>query len=273
MFPSVFLLTACLQGSTGPEISVIPEITLRVTGGLAGVDYSFLVDGPRREVVGESCVSGCDFQEGELLHGLTTEQAYYLGALFREAGIHQLAGTDFGYDCCDQFHYELTYKDPDGESSVQGSSELIPESLREAISAAVDFAEGSVPIVVAMDQDPDHWPMDPTILEEWTVSGNLVHFRLSYPGGCRTHHFNLVAFGGFKESDPVRVSVLISHDANGDECEALLRDDLTFGLLPLKAAYEAAYGVSDPGTTTLLMEFEGAVSFSSQSPPVQEYVF
>lgn len=267
------LMTACLQGSTGPEGSVIPEIRLRVTGGLAGVDYELLVDGPRREVLGESCVSGCDFQEGELLHGLTTHQASYLGRRFREAGIHQLHGTDFGTQCCDQFHYDLIYKDPGGESRVRGSSEVIPEALRKAIEAVAAFAEGQAPIVVAMDQDRDRWVGDPAILEEWSVSEDFVQLRVAYAGGCRVHHFNLVALGGFRESDPVRVSVLLSHDGNGDQCEALLHEGLLFDLQPLKAAYEAAYGVSEPGSTTLLMEFEGAVSFSSQSPLVLEYIF
>jgi hypothetical protein len=43
------------------------------------------------------------------------------------------------------------------------------------------------------------------------------------------------------ESYPVQVGVKLAHDANGDNCKALLSRVLRFDLSPLKAAYSASY--------------------------------
>lgn len=273
LFLQAAFMSGCLQGHTGPPEATDPEIRLRVSGGLAGVEYTVRVDGPKREVVGESCVSGCDFQEGELLHGLTREQAAYLLDLFQEAGIHQWDGTDFGTECCDQFHYDLTYSDRDGTSRVQGTSEAFPQELREAVQTVAAFAENVAPVVVDMDADPDRWVRDPAVLDGWEVSGDLAQLRVAYSGGCAVHHFDLIAFGGWQESSPVQISAFLSHDGNGDVCEAWLTRDLLFDLRPLKRAYQETYGVSEPGTTTIVLALDHIPSFSSMSPIPLEYTF
>lgn len=271
--PFLFLLSACLEGSTGPPGTEVPVIETRVSGGIAGVDYTLRVDGPRREVVGLECISGCDFQEGEILHGLTRDQAAYLASLFRDAGVHQLDGTDFGTQCCDQFFYHVTYLDSEGESSFGGSSELLPQDLREAVSIVAAYARDVVPVVVDMDTRPELWRRDAAVLTGWGVSGNLAELQVGYSGGCRAHYFDLVIFGGWRESQPVQVSAFLSHDANGDRCEAHLTENLIIDLRPLKEAYERVYGVSEPGSTTLMVTLEGIPSFSSFSPLPLEYVF
>jgi hypothetical protein len=219
------------------------------------------------------CLNGCGFQDGELLHGLTPEQGSYLADLFREAGIHQLNGTDFGSDCCDQFYYDLTYQDPDGASTVRGASDALPDALLKAVTTVAAYARTVVPVVVAMDTDPTRWRRDPVILTGWGVSGDLAQLQVSFGGGCETHYFDLVAHGGFRESQPVQVSAFLSHDGNGDTCEALLTEDLVFDLSPLKAAYQDVYGVAEPGTTTLVITLEDIPSPSSLMAIPLEYTF
>lgn len=269
----LLLAAACLESTTGPRGGEEPVILLEVSGGLAGVEYALRVDGPNREVVGERCVSGCGFQEGDLLHGLTLEQSAYLAHLFRDAGIHQLDGTDFGTECCDQFRYELTYSDSEGVSVVQGTSEALPEDLRGAVATVAAYADNIVPAVVAMDTDPERWVRDSAILKEWGVSGDFAQLQVSYSGGCAGHEFDLVVYGGWKESYPVQVSAFLSHDANGDPCDAFLTEDLVFDLRPLKKAYQEAYGISDPGSTTVVIGLDFIPSLSSFSPIPLEYTF
>ena len=38
---------------------------------------------------------------------------------------------------------------------------------------------------------------------------------MSYGGGCREHAFQLLVGDGFRESDPVQATALVSHDAHG----------------------------------------------------------
>ena len=267
------LLSGCLEGTVAPSTEREPEILLHVTGGFAGVDYVILVDGSQGEVVGVSCVSGCDFGSGQILHGLTMDQVASLTNLFLEAGIHDLDGTDFGEECCDQLHYDLSYTDRTGSSSVQGSSEAFPSNLREAIGTVAGFAAGVFPIVVDHETNPELWPRDPVVIREVAIHGDRLDLEVSYGGGCATHHFDLVAFGGWMESFPVQIQAFLSHDGNGDMCEAWIERDLSFDLKPLRRAYEESYGVSEPGSTTVVIVLDSLGIASSMGWLPFEYVF
>lgn len=267
------LSLGCLEGSTGPLGGGAPQVLLRVTGGIAGVDYTLFLDGPRGEVVGELCVSGCSFRDGDILVGVTADQASYLAQLFQDADILALDGTDFGNECCDQFHYEATYADSEGTSQVRGTSEAMPLALREALEVVAGFAQDVYPIVVDMNTGPDAWPGDSFTYQDIRIQGDKLMMDITHGGGCAQHHFALVAHGGWMESDPVKISTFLSHDGHGDMCDALLLRNLTFDLLPLKMAYQEAYGVGAPGETTLILWVErGDIYSSLQYQPV-EYVF
>lgn len=273
---SLFLpivLLGCLEGSTGPVRGGPPEIHLRVTGGVAGVDYSILVDGPMGQVVGEECISGCAFEAGDILQGITADQVGYLAELFQEAGIVELAGTDFGNECCDQFHYEVTYSDDSVLSEVAGSSEALPPTLLEAIEAVDGFARDRFPVVVAMDANPGAWPRDSFQFRDIRIQGDLLRVDVTYGGGCAIHHFSLVAHGGWMESNPVQVQAFLAHDGHDDPCDALIHRDLRFDLSPLKRVYQDAYGTGTPGSTTLVINVAGGGIYSSSQPFPVAYVF
>ncbi len=265
-------LAGCLEGSTDLTHPSEPEILLRVTGGLVGVDYTLLVDGRRGVALGQECVSGCGFQDGATLHGLTPQEVEYLALLFEEAGIRSLDKTDFGTRCCDQLHYELRYTDPLGATRVEGSSEALPPELREAIEVVAGYGGGTFPIVVDMGTDPSIWPRDSAVLDEVGLEGHFLRLTAAHGGGCAAHHYNLVAYGGWMESFPVRVRVFFSHDGNNDPCDALLTRQLAFDLRPLRAAYEAAYGAGEPGQTTVMLELENLATSSTYRTPLP-YVF
>jgi hypothetical protein len=266
------LLSACVQGTLAPSSGVEPEILLHVTGGIAGVDYTLLVDGPQREVVGKICVNGCDFEADQILHGLTDGQVESLADLFIGAGIHELDGTDFGEECCDQFHYDLSYTDRAGTANIRGTSEAIPLDLREAISVVAGFGSGFFPIVVDQGAELWEWPQDPIFILEAAIRDDYLEFQVSHGGGCATHHYDLVAFGGWMESDPVQIRAFFSHDGNGDPCDALITRELSFDLRPLKEAYQESYGVGEAGNTTLIISLNPVGASSFLWPPF-EYIF
>ncbi len=267
------LLGGCLDGSTGLPPGGNARIALHVTQGLAGVDYAVLVDGPAGTVVGTACVAGCDFQEGDVLQTLTRDQTLYLAQLFRDAGILDLGGTDFGTQCCDQFHYELTFEDKSGATTVRGSSELFPPDLRDAVSQVRALALGVSPVVVDPNTRPQAWPSDWLAEAETEIDGDYVNMSVRYGGGCVVHDFHLVAWGGWMESHPVQVRAFLSHDAKNDPCDAIVHRELSFDLRPLREAYERSYGSGDPGATTLIIVLDNPNSYSSLSELRLEYVF
>ena len=270
----LLLLSGCMDSSTGLAGSGVARIRLRVTAGFAGVDYTLYVDGPAGLVMGESCVSGCDFQDGAVLETLSREQAVYLAGLFTAADIHSYDGTDLGVRCCDQFHYELAFEDGSGTSAVQGSAEAFPADLRDAVSQIHGLLGGTTPIVVAPETSPEKWPADFLMdVDSVRLEGDRLEFRVSFGGGCATHDFKLVAFGGWMESYPVQVKAFLSHDGKDDPCDAIVTRALSFDLRPLKLAYEESYGAGVPGATTLIINLNNPVSFSSLSHLRLEYVF
>jgi hypothetical protein len=268
----LFLALGCSSSTVGPD-EAQPEIRLRVTEGFAGVDYTVVLEGAPGTLVGEECVSFCDFRPGEVIRTLSPDQVTYLAELFLDAGIHGFDGTDFGRECCDQFHFEVDYRDPLGSSQVQGSSEAFPGKLRTAVSALHGLISGTIPLVVNFETRPDRWPRDPVEILDGEVSGDFLDLRVSYGGGCEIHDIKAVAWGGWMESFPVQVRVFLSHDDRNDPCDALITQDLRFDLRPLRDAYVASYGSGDPGSTTVAFGVDmGLPAFSSRSW-FFEYVF
>lgn len=268
---SCLILAGCSSSTMGPDGNP-PDIRMHVTGGFAGVDYTVVLEGRSGRLVGEECVAFCEFQDGDVLRVLAPEQVSYLMSLFLDADIHVLDGMDFGNECCDQFHFALDYDDTVGSSSVQGSSEALPGKLRAAVSAFHGLVFGTLPMVVDFDTRPNRWPSDHMVLEEAAISGDYLEVRVSYGGGCRTHDIQAVAWGGWMESFPVQVKVFLSHDDRNDPCDAWITRDIRFDLVPLKRAYEESYGVSDPGTTTILIGIDSIPATSSKAW-LLEYVF
>jgi hypothetical protein len=99
-------------------------------------------------------------------------------------------------------------------------------------------------------------PADPITIVDAAVVGDDLVTTVQHGGGCETHVYRYCWDGAFLESFPVQAATAISHDANGDFCEALLTEELSYSLLPMRTAYEAGYG---PGPATIEINLDGWV--------------
>lgn len=131
------LLAACNSDAVGPTSDL--QIRVRITGGIAGVDYTVLVDGASRTVVGESCVTGCAFVSGETLAEVSDSRIREWAEQLVEGGIVREEGRDYGNECCDIFHATLDYIDGTQESSVRGTTSLMPQSFQDVVSEISQF--------------------------------------------------------------------------------------------------------------------------------------
>lgn len=91
---------------------------------------------------------------------------------------------------------------------------------------------------------------DPATIVSADVRGDRLRLEVTFGGGCAEHSFALYRENGFLESVPVQLRLLLAHDANGDNCRALLHRELEFDLGSVREAYREAYG--GPGGTVLL---------------------
>lgn len=92
---------------------------------------------------------------------------------------------------------------------------------------------------------PEPYKVDPYEIDAVAIVGDALQVDVSYGGGCETHEFSFCWEGTFAESLPVQTWAEISHNANGDACEAYFSEQLVFDLFGLRVAYQEAYQVQN----------------------------
>lgn len=256
------LLLASLALVTCDDVGILvpidPDevtITLAVSGGVAGVGYTIAVDGGDRTVVGVSCTSSCTFDPGEVLLPVSSEQVAALAGALEDAGVAAWNGREFGDECCDQFHYDLAYDTDDRSVRLSGGAGRLPDELARAISQVHALVYGVVPALISRETRDVDWPRDPLTLISRSVDGLRLTATLQYGGGCGQHRIDLVIWGDWIEpaAVPPHINALLAHDDGNDPCDAVIADERTFDLRPLRDAYEWAFGpIGDERPTVLL---------------------
>ena len=229
------------SGPMGPIQTGDVAITLAVSGGLIGQSYEFLVDGETRQVVGVRCEAHCDFEAGEVIVPVSEAQVADLAGRLEAAGVFESSG-DYEIDCCDQIGYDLRYRRGDRTARVQGTDQTIPPELATAIGHLATLGRGRVPILISPETAPTDWPRDAYTLGSVEADGITLRAEVTYGGGCRAHRMDLVAYGGWLESEPVQVNALITHDDGADPCDAVVTEERAFDLSSLARAWVEAYG-------------------------------
>ena len=69
---------------------------------------------------------------------------------------------------------------------------------------------------------------------DMSVVGDSLHVAVQYSGGCKTHTFQMISNGNLLKSLPPQLPLFLEHNANGDNCRALLTEKLAFDLKPLR---------------------------------------
>ncbi len=136
----LFILLAVLtaggcQEATAPTTGEQVVIVFSQSGGIAGMDLQFTIDGPRGRVVGDRCRGGhgCDWEPGEVLAQADGDRVLALARRFFAHGFFD-ARDEYGNDCCDQFFYEISYEDDDDRWAVSGSDATLPSQIHDLIS-------------------------------------------------------------------------------------------------------------------------------------------
>ena len=100
--------------------------------------------------------------------------------------------------------------------------------------------------VIITDKSPDVIQWDPFDLESIEIVGDTITLNVIYGGGCKEHCFSLyMSPAAFFESYPVQANLYLRHNSNGDACEALINEDISFNLCPVAVLYKMLYGNYD----------------------------
>jgi hypothetical protein len=87
------------------------------------------------------------------------------------------------------------------------------------------------------------------------ISSDVLMVIAQYGGGCKQHDFKLFGSNRFLESFPPQADIVLSHNANGDLCKALITDTLRFSLIRLREVYQSSY--DSKGTLLLRLHEPG----------------
>ncbi|MFN3167508.1 MAG: hypothetical protein ACE37H_10640 [Phycisphaeraceae bacterium] len=79
-------------------------------------------------------------------------------------------------------------------------------------------------------KDVDDIKSDPFKMSQATIEGDVLKIKVSYSGGAQKHAFELYWNGLIAKSFPPQTTLVLKHDANGDNAEALITDTLEFDL-------------------------------------------
>lgn len=90
---------------------------------------------------------------------------------------------------------------------------------------------------IDVKSNPSAENSDPFELGEIVINGDNVEITVSYSGGCQPHSFEIIWDETISLSNPPGINILITHDANGDNCEAYITETISF---PLDSLYAGA---------------------------------
>jgi hypothetical protein len=109
-------------------------------------------------------------------------------------------------------------------------------------------------IIMANGSDPKKLQKDMCFIMKLVVENNILHFEITYSGGCTKHRFELVVWDYFfvTEND-IQAKIFLSHDSHGDTCKSIIKKDLNFDLSPLKLEFQKFFQKRS-GSTTLLID-------------------
>jgi hypothetical protein len=132
-----------------------------------------------------------------------------------------------------------------------------PRSFLDAHFGMCWEAPPHPPPIVFTEQPPGelhfgHW----TLIEAQVFGRHFLRMRVGFSGCQPEHPFTLYASGGYMESLPPQIHVVLVHEIE-EECDAWFEAELAFDLLPLWEDFLADYG---PGMLILdLVTFDGEV--------------
>lgn len=143
----------------------------------------------------------------------------------------------------DDFTVELKALNPLPRSNRQIKPDEYSVDL--IIKPAASISDVSSSIKLIEGNNTDLIKRDPLNVNSVSLNKDEIKFNVSYSGGCKEHAIELYALKEIQKSNPAQVTLLLSHNGNGDMCEAYLTKTVSFSLTNLKNYLKSTYNISD----------------------------
>jgi Pacifastin inhibitor (LCMII) len=104
-------------------------------------------------------------------------------------------------------------------------------------------------------------PNDPIEVTNATIVGHALIVSVEHGGGCVNHGYGSCWDGAFAESEPVQAWLQINHEDHDDPCDAIVMQDVSFDLTPMRDAWIDAYQ-QPSGTIVVHVADWGSVEYT-----------
>jgi hypothetical protein len=86
---------------------------------------------------------------------------------------------------------------------------------------------GTTVWVLLIDMLEDKPQSDPfTLIDIHVDDLNKLHLTVEYNGGCKPHEFKILGSKAILKSLPAQRPIMITHNANGDDCRQIVREEI-----------------------------------------------
>jgi hypothetical protein len=120
--------------------------------------------------------------------------------------------------------------------------------------------QGTAVWVLLIDMIEENPQSDPfTLIDVHVDDMNKLHITVEYSGGCKKHEFKVLGSKAILKSLPAQRPIMITHNANGDECRAIIREEILVDIS------DFAY-TKENGSEIILLIDKQRLSYVYQAP-------
>jgi hypothetical protein len=113
---------------------------------------------------------------------------------------------------------------------IVSDSDLVCQQAEKAIIDCIEYYNCPSPVLIGSNSAPSNYPEDPFVLDSVFIENDRLLCIVSYSGGCYEHNFKLLYRENNIDNQP-DINAFISHNGNGDLCEAWITDTLCFNIV------------------------------------------
>ena len=97
-------------------------------------------------------------------------------------------------------------------------------------------------------------PVDVFTIDNAVVEGDILRMNVSASGGCESHDF-VGCQRPVIPAEPTQFRITLGHNANGDQCEGIINEELAFDLRPLRDIYLMMIGEQDRQMSLFITDY------------------
>lgn len=120
--------------------------------------------------------------------------------------------------------------------NCKGKEDATASEISTEVTAETNEDAQSETQMLTIDLEYTPRETDAFTIDEVSLEGNILTVVVQYSGGCKDHEFKLFSNQRYMKSMPPQLPLYLEHEANDDNCRALIMQTLKFDVSKAKYA-------------------------------------